>query len=108
MPLPSGSAAKQVPPAWLSVLLLLLLHLQGVQSFTEACARLELDSQRDSLLRNLNHLCITLDELDVMSEDGSTASGALIVHRYACGSGWAGIAHVCKAYYKLRVGGCLP
>ena len=50
---------------------------QGIQSFTEACARLELGQQRDSLLRNLNHLCISIDDSDVLSDDGSTATGVL-------------------------------
>ena len=49
---------------------------QGIQSFTEACARLELAQQRDSLLRNLNHLCISVEVEDIMSDDGSTGSGA--------------------------------
>lgn len=48
---------------------------QGIRSFTEACVRLDLAVQRDILLRNLNHLCISLDDSDILSDDGSTTSG---------------------------------
>lgn len=60
------------------------MPLQGIQSFTEACARLDLDSQRDSLLRNLNHLCISVDDADVLSDDGSTTSGAHVILDSRC------------------------
>ena len=55
------------------------MHLQGIQSFTEACIRLELSVQRDILLRNLNHLCISLDDSDILSDDGSTTSGVYVL-----------------------------